>query len=294
MAEFSYFYMGPNYRHVVNSVGITLKAYWLLTEMVFVFADYQWLIKANRLFQQIPLIQISNKSQRLISPLRMIVRGISFSFVVCSSAVFLANPFTRNAITMENFYQYLPGIYVPVSMIVHSWYAGFAVTRMYLLMHLSADWSVQFRQKSQRVLEKQWSNKSLASVTGQFNKLYMMLQYVNSTLQIEFGIMFLWLFAFNLEVFYLSFYAHVPSLIKYVTLGCSIINGLLVVYFSYLSGTVDKQLEKLSSFIYYKVVVVNRNYTLSKQISCIVSLTVENITLMSVFILVGPVLRHNR
>lgn len=258
---------GRKLRNPANSTLIFYKFNLAVSQLFYLLFNYDWIVLANRLFHQIDYIHITHNIVKTIERSKRIIKMVSFLYFFLILCVFAINPDLRRHLSKENYWKFIYGLtLIPLSLAYHCYFSGLFLVKLYLLLRLSTELSVQFTEYNRLVLSQTSSKHVFLHQLKQFALLYLLIQHLNSQLKRLYFVTSISIFIYTLHLVYVAIYTDIHGIIKLFIYVAGIPMGILLMFLSTSAGSVDIQLSQLSTFIYW-VTVIEKRFLINKAYS---------------------------
>lgn len=263
------FYMasGGIIRQNISQMGFALISLFLLPQLLHVRDDYSWLVKANQLFYQIDSIHVHRKAIQILPVLRIVNLVCSFHCLCCRLVTWyiaFGESIWNGHIRPLHYFNGLVTLHAIY--LTPIYFAGMFISKLYLLLYLSAMFCTQFSRHSRRTLRKASSRKAVESIMKQYQLLFELIQLINSQIAPIFGLFNLFSLYECLLMYQAICYGDVVMGHRILAMFLATIIILPVIYFSWLAGIVQEKIKDLSTSMYYRQVLCTKCALLPKNI----------------------------
>lgn len=259
LCDLGFYLLGSQLRNLMNAAILSFRLQLVFAQLLYFQDDFIWMIEANHYFHKLNSLRISSRILRLASK----TRPASFSSLVFTALVCIVCIVANQEIPKdESFVKFIIPCVIAISQIpIHYYYTGMFISKMYLLMIMSSEFCVQFKQYFRNSLRISIQADTLDSRVGlikciqEFTDLYLLIHYLNSYLKKAYISTTFFQTLVALFLFYMEFYENVSNWIRAAFVGVILASILVVIYLSSINDSLNNQCEQMANSLYKTIVI---------------------------------------
>lgn len=262
LGDGGFYLIGTRYRFIANFIVLSIRFHLVASQILYMLDNYAWLKEANRYFHKLnPTLRISPRMIQFARRSRLIcILSSALASILLLLCIYLNNAIQE--IFLDNLINYPWFIiscflaFVPTS--IQCYYSGMFVSKMYLLMRMSAEFCDQFNEYFGKILQSKDSPRDIIKCTQQFMDLYLLIQHLNWHLKKAYILLVTCLSMYTLMLFYLAYYKNFPTIFKVLWFAAIIAAIQLITYLSNITGSLNVKTLRMSHQLYSKIVIDKR------------------------------------
>lgn len=262
---------GAKYRYILSLMYAILRMNLFFLQIFFVFDKHEWLVTANKQFNQIKSIHISKKIDKTAAKFQFISIIASILLVLFSQTQLIRQSYLNRVERNESidFVYFYNLIYHFFSLGLQTYFSGAYLSQYTVLTKLCLQFADQQHRQLKLLLKKKnlISSERMMHQLRQFSTLYLLIQNLKTYLKRVYLIFVMCVFGVASMSYYTAFYTDINGVHRFGQSVLCVIYLGIIVELSVTTDGINSKFREMSTTIYDKLIhSLDRKYAKKLQI----------------------------